>query len=395
VNTLIPTNQNGHITTDKLRQLILDELEGLDFSFDEHGNMTPPDVTNKDVIKQLHETSRNIELQKSQSWLQGKLDKYKKYFANGSDVEPEEIKPRLVQVTENWHSDLFRITRLTWSLPYSFGFGRRLRYLIFDENNEKLIGIFALQSPPIHFPARDSLFKYPAGKKVELVNQTMDVHTLGAIPPYSILLGGKLVALATTCNQVRKDYKTKYRNRKTEMEERVLPARLVALTTTSAFGRSSIYNRLKYNEEIIAESIGYTEGYGNFHLQKLYPIFKEYLVTKGVSIQGGYGTGPRRSWQLIRSTLDRVGFSGDLLKHGVQREAFLFPLITNLKKYLESNSDKPKYFNRPFDDLAEYWLDRWMLPRSKRVTHWRNYQKSELLDNLILSKEHTHNGRIA
>lgn len=395
MNTLIPTNQNGHITTDKLRQLILDELEGLDFSFDEHGNMTPPDVTNKDVIKQLHETSRNIELQKSQSWLQGKLDKYKKYFANGSDVEPEEIKPRLVQVTENWHSDLFRITRLTWSLPYSFGFGRRLRYLIFDENNEKLIGIFALQSPPIHFPARDSLFKYPAGKKVELVNQTMDVHTLGAIPPYSILLGGKLVALATTCNQVRKDYKTKYRNRKTEMEERVLPARLVALTTTSAFGRSSIYNRLKYNEEIIAESIGYTEGYGNFHLQKLYPIFKEYLVTKGVSIQGGYGTGPRRSWQLIRSTLDRVGFSGDLLKHGVQREAFLFPLITNLKKYLESNSDKPKYFNRPFDDLAEYWLDRWMLPRSKRVTHWRNYQKSELLDNLILSKEHTHNGRIA
>lgn len=396
MNTLDPTSQNGHITTDKLRQLIVDELESLDFAFDEQGNIVPPDTTSKDVVKRLHETSRNIELQKSQRWLQPKLDKYKKYFADGSDIKPEKIKPQLIQVTDNWHSDLFRITRLTWSLPYSFGFGRRLRYLIFDEHNEKLIGIFALQSPPIHFPARDTLFEYPDGKKVELVNQTMDIHTLGAIPPYSILLGGKLVALATTCNQVRKDYRYKYKGRKTQMEEQVLPARLVALTTTSAFGRSSIYNRLKYDKEIVAESIGFTEGYGNFHLQKLYPVFKEYLVAKGVSIEGGYGTGPRRSWQLIRSTLDRVGFSGDLLKHGVQRETFLFPLITNLKKYLEGDNKRPKYFNRPFDDLADYWIDRWMLPRSKRVTYWRNYQKSELLNSLILPEEaHNHNGRIA
>ena len=394
MNTLL-VNQNGYITTDKLRQLIVDELERLDFAFDEQGNIAPPDASNKDIVKRLHETSRNIELQKSQSWLLSKLDKYKKYFANGSDIEPEKIKPLLVQVTDTWQSDLFRMARLTWSLPYSFGFGRRLRYLILDEHNEKLIGIFALQSPPIHFPARDILFKYPDSKKVELVNQTMDIHTLGAIPPYNILLGGKLVALMTTCNQVRKDYKAKYKDRKTEMEGRVLPAHLVALTTTSAFGRSSIYNRLKYDQDVIAESIGFTEGYGNFHLQKLYPIFKEYLVAEGVSIQGGYGTGPRRSWQLIRSTLDRVGFSGDLLKHGVQREAFLFPLIANLKKYLEGDNKRPQYLNRPFDDLVEYWIDRWMLPRSKRVIHWRDYQKSELFESLILPKEiHNHNGRI-
>ena len=396
MNILAPAGQNGHITTTGLRQLIVEELKALDFVFDEQDNIIPPDRTNKDALRRLHETSRNIQLQKNRPWLQSQLAKYKKYFANGSDIEPDQIKPQLVQVTDNWHKDLFRIMRLTWSLPYSCGFGRRLRYLILDEHNEKVIGIFALQSPPIHFPARDSLYKYPEGKekKVELINQTMDIHTLGAIPPYNILLGGKLVALATTCNQVRDNYEAKYKDRKTELNKRVLPAHLVALTTTSAYGRSSIYNRLKYEKELVAESIGFTKGYGNFHFQKLYPIFKEYLAARGVSVQSGYGNGPRRSWQLIRSTLHRVGLSGDLLKHGVQREAFLFPLIENLKEYLEGNNQNPKYYNRPFDDLAKYWLERWMLPRSKRVIDWCDYQNAELLNSLIgPEEEHNYNGR--
>ena len=64
MNTSDPTSQNGHITTDKLRQLIVDELEGLDFAFDKQGNIVPPDTANKDIVKRLHETSRNIELQK-------------------------------------------------------------------------------------------------------------------------------------------------------------------------------------------------------------------------------------------------------------------------------------------------------------------------------------------
>lgn len=393
MNNLEHSNSNGRITGTHLRQLIFEELERLDFTFDKQGNITPPD-TSKDAIRRLHQTSQIIELEKSQPWLHSKLCKYKSYFANGFDIVPEHIKPRLIYVTENWQNDLFRIARLTWSLPYSTGFGRRLRYLIIDEHNNKLMGIFALQSPPIHFPARDNLFKYPDNKKIELINQTMDIHTLGAIPPYNLLLGGKLVALAAACNQVRRDYYIKYSERKTEMEDRILPAHLVGLTTTSAFGRSSIYNRLKYKDEAIAESIGYTEGYGNFHLQKLYPIFKEYLATEGVSIKGGYGTGPKRSWQFIRLTLDKLGVSGDLLKHGIKREAFLFSLVNNLKKYLEGNDNVPQYRDLPFDDLAEYWQERWLLPRSVSYDNWRSYENSQLFAGLILPEEHSNNGRV-
>lgn len=374
------------IVAEELKRLITDELTGLSFSFNENGELIPP-TSDKESLRLLHKPSRDIELKKSQVWIERHIPRYRHFFADGSDIKPLSIKPALIRVTDNWHSDLFRLARYFWSIPYSHGFGRRLRYLIIDESNDKLIGIFGLQSAPISFPARDRLFKYPSGQKTILVNQTMDVFTLGALPPYNRLLGGKLVAFSVASNEVRQDYQAIYTGRKTEMEDRILPAHLVALTTTSAFGRSSIYNRLNYSQTSIAESIGFTNGYGNFHLQRLYPIFKEYLAEQEISVVGGYGTGPRRSWQLIRRTLDKLGLSADLLKHGVRREAFLFRLINNLNEYMSGEADTPNYRDLPFSDMANYWKERWLKGRFERVDGWHNWSKQEVFKSLIIGEK--------
>jgi hypothetical protein len=261
-----------------------------------------------------------------------------------------------------------------------------LRFLVMDEANSKLIGLLALQSPPLSFPARDRLFQYPPGRKTELVNQTMDIQTLGAVPPYDRLLGGKLVALAAASNEVRQAYRRKYTGRVTEMEGRILPAHLVALTTTSAFGRSSLYNRLRYNSTLIAESLGYTDGYGSFHLMELYPLFRQLLESEGISTRGGFGTGPRIKWQTMVRALERLGFSRDLLRHGVKREAFLFPLVDNLKDYMEGRAAEPAYRHLPFADLAAYWHERWLLPRAVRVNGWQEWKRDEIKDVLMLSQ---------
>ncbi len=372
------------VTATELRRLVFEELEALGFAFDERGNLTPP-AEGKETARRLHQPSRQIKLAQGEKWIKTKLPRYSRFFANGEDINPVRIQPLLLQVTEEWQNDLFRLARYYWSIPYSFGFGRRLRYLMLDESNDKLIGIFGLQSPPIGFPARDRLFNYPEQKKSELVNQTMDIFTLGSLPPYNRLLGGKLVAFAAVSNEIRNDYQKTYSNRKTEMENRLLPSHLVALTTTSAFGRSSIYNRLKYKETPIAESLGYTEGYGNFHLQRLYPLFKEFLRTEEIETHGGYGTGPKRSWQIMRRALDRIGISGDILKHGIKREAFLFRLIGNLEDYMSGEVEIPTYHNFPFEDLAAYWKDRWLMPRSERVDGWHKWLKEDIEASLLLS----------
>jgi len=377
---------NNIVNADEVRSLIFSELTSLGFQLNEQGEILVSFASKEDA-KRLHRPAREEFLSRNLEWIRRNFRKYGDYFANGEEIIPHKINPILVQVQEGWQSDLFRLARFYWSIPYSHGFGRRLRFLILDSSNGKLIGIFGLQSPPITFPVRDRLFEYPLGQKEILVNQTMDIFTLGALPPYNRLLGGKMVAMAVCANEVRKAYRLIYRGRVTEMKERVLPARLVALTTTSAFGRSSIYNRLKYKGELLAESLGLTNGYGNFHLQRLYPLFKEYLESVGVDTKGGYGTGPKRSWQLMRLALDRLDISADLLKHGVQREAFIFRLIDNLEEYMNGKNKKPTYKNLPFADLAAYWRERYLLPRSERVNGWHGWDKQEILKDITTLTE--------
>ena len=373
------------INSEELRLQVFEHLEILGIIFDDEGQITLPEMT-KEFVKKLHEPATKAELAKAHKWISSNLRHYHSFFANGRDVKVCEIKPKLILVTEAWQNDLWRLARYTWFLPYSQGYGRRMRYLVMDESNDKLIGIFALQSPPIGFPARDRLFTYQSGQeKTALVNQTMDLHTLGAIMPYSRLLGGKLIALAAASNEVRSDYREKYQDRVTEIEGRQLPAELVALTTTSAFGRSSLYNRLKYKGEWIAKSLGYTEGYGHFHLEELYPFFNQYLEEQGVCVKHGYGTGPRRKWQIIRTALHRLGIRADLLKHGIKREAFIFPLIHNLDSYMNQEAIEIEQRELPFLELAAFWRDERLFPRAEKFCDWQDWEKEYYFNRLLNS----------
>lgn len=213
----------------------------------------------------------------------------------------------------------------------------------------------------------------------------MDIHTLGAVPPYNCLLGGKLAALAAASNEIRLAYQRKYAQRITQMERRILPPHLVALTTTSALGRSSLYNRLKYRGIPIAESLGYTEGYGTFHLEEFYPLFREFLKGQGVSVRGGLWYWPTPKVASYTASLSYLGLP-DLLHHGVKREAFLFRLVENLEAYMEGRDTHPLYRDLPFSELVTWWRERWLLPRAERVKEWQAWRK-EQLSRLLLPEE--------
>jgi len=370
-----------------LKSLVLTHLKELGFVVTEDGTLYLPEVDDKNWLRQIHQPARQLELSTQQDWLRINLPHYLQFFADGDEVEPELIEPILVEAKTQQQQNLFRIARLLWSLPFSKGYGRRLRFLIVDWTNGKLIGLLGLQSPPLSFPARDRLFKYPPGQKTVLVNQTMDIYTLGAVPPYNQLLGGKLVALAAASNEVRQAYFRKYGNCTTLMEKRVLPSHLVALTTTSAFGRSSLYNRLKYKDTLVAESLGYTEGYGTFHLLELYPVFRQFLESQGIKSLSGFGTGPRPKWQNIIRVLNQIGLSTDLIRHGVKREVFLFRLVDNLEDYMEGRTTKPVYRDWSFAELAAWWRERWLLPRAQRVSEWKSWSKEGIKDCLLNCEE--------
>ncbi|MBC7876110.1 MAG: DUF4338 domain-containing protein [Anaerolineales bacterium] len=373
------------LSAKRLRKLVIAELEELGLSF-KNESLQPSENT-KEFTQQLHLPAREIVLASAGEWITYAWEKHKDFFAKGQDINPKFVSPKLIEVVTKDQKELFRLARYTWSLPYTKGYGRRLQYLLMDQSNDKLIGILGLQSPPLSFPGRDKLFSYPEGKKTELLNQTMDIYTLGAIPPYSRLLGGKLLALASASNEVRLAYKRKYSGQITLMEERKLPARLVALTTTSAYGRSSIYNRLRYNDTVKFQSLGYTEGYGAFHLERLYPKFRVFLEAQEINTSGGFGKGPRIKWQIMVRALERIGFDSSLLRHGVKREIFLIPLIRNLKSYMEGVQKRPDFIDASFDELADFWRTRWLIPRSERVDGWCNWNPRKIEDLLFIKEE--------
>jgi len=90
---------------------------------------------------------REDRLKENSNFIATKAEGLLPYFASGQDVDPDSISPVIERVSSGTkNGDLFRLASLTWSVPVSNGFGRRLRYVVWDENNGKLMGLIAIVS---------------------------------------------------------------------------------------------------------------------------------------------------------------------------------------------------------------------------------------------------------
>ena len=156
---------------------------------------------------------------------------------------------------------LFKWWNLTWwSLPYERSYGRQLRFIVWDKYHKAVIGLIGLQSPILSWSVRDKYLGIVPVRRDYWVNQSLNAQRLGALPPYNTILGGKLVALLMCSKNITDEYHKKYAKTKTLLMNRAIPSRLLFITTTGAYGKSSIYNRLKYQDENVANFIGYSQG---------------------------------------------------------------------------------------------------------------------------------------
>src|SRR5260370_14699551 len=200
----------------------------------------------KDVIRALHNAQRNGRLKANRKFIAERLPDLIGHFASGSEIDPARISPVLERISsESWESDLFRLASLTWAIPVSNGFGRRLRYLIWDEHNDRLMGLIAIGDPVFNLSVRDKLIKWNHRTRGKRLVNMMDAYVLGAVPPYNTLLGGKLVACLVRSREVYNDFTRAYGDTTGIISRRKKKARLLAVTTSSSLGRSSVYNRLK------------------------------------------------------------------------------------------------------------------------------------------------------
>ena len=191
---------------DALRAEILAHLQTIGLN----GNRPDTPLT-KDQVRHVHRLHRQAARDRILRALGNRLDSLKSEIADGTEIDPKAIQPHLVLVRSGTpESDLFRFATLQWSIPVSQGYGRRLRFLVKDRANGKLIGLFALGDPVFNLRARDNWIGWDqAGRRERLVN-VMDAYVVGAVPPYSTLLGGKLVTSLMASKQVGEIFEERY-----------------------------------------------------------------------------------------------------------------------------------------------------------------------------------------
>lgn len=366
-------------TARKLRSRLLRLLraQGFDFGRDLKLKVSRQ---SKNKIRAIHTHFREDRLSDEKVFVRHWYPKLSKYFASGTEVDPLRIDPFpiLVEASEE-HAALFRLASLWWSVPVSKGYGRRFRILIFDRSNGKLFGLLALADPVFNLRTRDAWIGWDVRKRERNLAHVMDAYVLGSVPPYNRLLGAKFVSLLAASDFTREVFKQRYSGTKSIIRGRSFDGRLALVTTTSALGRSSILNRLRFNDEEVFLPVGFTEGFGHFHLANgTFEKIREYMRASGDNEIARYkfGNGPNYRIRVVRKALERLQLPPDLLRHGVRRGVYVAPLAENSVEFLNGDAKKLHWYHRPLEEIVAYWKERWLLPRASRDSSYQEFDNT-------------------
>jgi hypothetical protein len=367
-----------------LKRKVRRHLHRVGFKRNEHGDLYLP-ADSKEAIRAAHQLQREERSTKQKEFLKAKFPKLAPYFATGIELEPNNIRPRLQRVISGTlQADLFKLASLTWSVPVSPGFGRRLRYLVWDDGHERLMGILAIGDPVFNLRTRDEYIGWTGEQRSTQLIHTMDAYVLGAVPPYNQLLGGKVVASLLRTRDVYEDFLAAYGAREGVISGKVNQARLAAITTTSSMGRSSVYNRIQLDGRHYLKPIGYSSGYGHFHIpDRLFLELRDYLRTQDHRYADGhkFGKGPNWKMRATRTALEMIGERSNLMMHGVKREVFICELASNTVAFLKGEATELDISDlKTAEEVAALACQRWLVPRAIRETSYRQWTRQHLVD---------------
>ncbi len=341
----------------------------------------------KDLVRARHAAQRAEFRASEQQFLARHGHALLSHFAEGQEVVPEAVDPVLSLVlSDTEDADLFRLATLLWSVPVSRGYGRRLRFLVRDRANGKLLGLFALTDPVFNLQARDAWIGWDVDDRRQRLVNVMDAHIVGAVPPYSSLLGGKVTAALMTSQEVCDAFAAKYSHRSGIISGQCKHAQLVLLTVTSALGRSSLYNRLKLPGTMEFQRIGQTMGWGHFHIpQPLFLLMRELLRREGHTYASGHEFGQGPNWRLrtAREAVKRVGLDPHLLRHGISREVYGSPLVSNWRECLLGTDEVHTVVRPSASTIGMQAVNRWLIPRARTRYEYQQWTREALWEQLI------------
>lgn len=349
----------------------------------------PEEPPSKDSIRQAMAPRRLELIRQSADWIKGVEPQITKFLIDGYEIDPLNIQPEFEICETQRQLDIFRYCRYMSSVPYSEYVGRRMHFLIRDANLpvKPIIGIAAIGSSLLQITSRDEWIGWNGSSmrdiKKKRIGNLMDLYVCVSLPPYSYLLGGKLICYMMASNWVRDAFRKKYKGRPTLAKKRIIKD-LVMLVTTSVYGeQSSQYNRIRFNNQQLYIPVGETEGFGTLHIgDSSFAALRNVLAQNEFNHSNKFGDGANWRLRVIRDGMNLLGFDADeCLNHGHPRGVYVVPLARNVREYLRGETNKIDYFDYPLDKVIEHWRERWLKMRAENesvMAQVRNFKADSL-----------------
>lgn len=251
--------------------------------------------------------------------------------------------------TEREKNIWFYARNIVSSAPDDPVVGRRMLFYVCDERTGRWLGIVRLVSPMNVISPRERYVGWKNETKWKRLNNVLNIQTCVPIQPFGTLCGGKLLALLCLSNEVREKYKLIYGDD------------LVAIETTSLFGKSSQYNRLPEFAHL-----GNTLGSTNTHIDKeTWNSVRQWLVLNPErDVAGKHAAKLRSVVHAARGLgVKSEGKDASYAKHF--RGFYWGELATNAVEVLNDVefSVISDFIDRPTDMIIKKWLDRWYFMR--------------------------------
>lgn len=283
------------------------------------------------------------------------------------------VEPELVMVKTKTDQAIWEYLRTIVSvMPNSGIVGRRIKYFLKDKVSGNILGIFQLSSDFAILGCRDKYigWNHDLKFKSNKINHILNLSVCVPLQSWGYLTGGKLMLMLSLSKQVQDDFKMLYGDD------------LIGVSTTSLYGKSSQYNRVKE-----FKFLGYTEGFGNVHIDKgLYEKIKLYLKCIGKFKDEGSNVkmtqiknASDEVFKVDRSMLDDLGIDrNDSIRHGNPRgvyfgwtcdEGFGQAFLKN-----EITIDQVSVYPRTVNDIFKYWKERWF---------WRRWDNPEIKNKVL------------
>jgi Domain of unknown function (DUF4338) len=276
------------------------------------------------------------------------------------------IRPRVEICRTRQQHKIAAYCKFLQSVPSAPRPGRRIRAIVFDDmpSGPAVIGAIELASPVYSIAARDRYLGWQTRDSDVLrqagLRRTMDLTMCSAIPPYSHLRAGKLLAALAASGILAEEFGNRYGEP------------LLGLFGTCATGLHwPQLNRIALRPGGLYRRIGATAGYSTTQFSPE-TLRAARALTMGSRDAPPFGEGHSKAIPLMRTALRLCGLEDErFLKAGVRKGVYLGEIVTGATEALRVGRVPPRSDWVPGSDAIAWWRSR-VLPQALRAVDGGN-----------------------